>query len=57
MSVVIIAKNIFHVTSIKQKFSPTLLNIARTATGMDGTLPKCQFENLKPVLRDIKKSF
>ena len=22
---------------------------ARTATGMDGTLPKCNFENLKPV--------
>ena len=22
---------------------------SRTATGMDGTLPKCNFENLKPV--------
>ena len=22
---------------------------ARTATGMDGTLPHCSFENLKPV--------
>ena len=31
--------------------SPLLLWVAqpRTATGMDGTLPKCNFENLKPV--------
>ena len=25
------------------------LHKSRTATGMDGTLPKCNFENLKPV--------
>ena len=26
-----------------------LCTYSRTATGMDGTLPKCNFENLKPV--------
>ena len=27
----------------------TKLHRSRTARGMDGTLPKCNFENLKPV--------